>query len=83
MEGPAFQVAPAPRPNQLDPVRMQALVNAVAAQRNLAHDQVVNLQAEVVVLQQRIAMLEQANKALIGRVQAYVDAEAKKEPGAA
>lgn len=83
MDGPAVQVAPAAKQNQLDPVRMQALVNAVAAQRNLANDQLVNAQAEIAVLQRRIELLEQSNKLLVARLQEFADKKAEPGQGAA
>lgn len=48
-----------------DPHRTQAIVNTLAAQRNAALDQVVNLTAEIAALQARLSMLEAVNKQLI------------------
>lgn len=54
-----------PQPAGLDPVRVQAIINALANQRNAAQDAFVNAQAELAILQARIQMLEAVNKQLM------------------
>lgn len=49
----------------LDPTRVQAIINALAEQRNGALDQIVNLRSELAIANSRISMLEMVNKQLM------------------